>query len=194
MTGGNATDAKVAPNEQVAVADGPFGFTMGQAIEGLQLKKMEKPGFYETDAPPKAHADFETVVIEAYPGAGICQIRGIGKNIEGDGDGSQIRSRIDELAATLATKYGSGRKVNRCSGGDIACDAQFWMMTMTNGERLYGYSWDDANAAMKTANIDSIIAAANAANISASYPVVEYHSSKTKSCDAARKAASAASL
>ncbi len=194
LTGGNTTEAANPEAVDTKVSDGPFGYSMGQSIDGLKLEKMEKPGLYQTSSPPKPHADFETVVLEAYPGVGICQIRGIGKNIEGDGDGSQIRSRVDELAETLATKYGPGKKVDRCSGGDVACDSQFWMMTMINGERFYGYGWDHPNQAMKSANIDSIYAVGNAANISASFSIVEYQSSKTKECDTARKKISASSL
>jgi len=181
-------------SKQVAARSGPFGFNMGQSIEGLSLEKLEKASFYIASSPPKSHPDIETVVIEAYPETGICQIRGVGRDISNDGDGLQVRQQVKDLAGALETKYGSRRLVNRCSGGDIQCRNDFWMMTLNDGERFYGYHWDKAKLADKPGTMGEITVAAAASNINDSYPIVEYHSAKVRECEKARKSVSATSL
>lgn len=192
----SGNSSHLASNEKSAVepADGPFGYSMGQSIDKLGLEKTEKAGLYQTTSPPKAHDDFEQVAVEAYPSTGICRIRGIGKNIEGDGSGAAVRGKVTELAEALATRYGEGHKLDRCSGGDIQCEGQFWMMTLDGGERYYGYEWTRQSEKMKAANIGAIDVVARAADISTSYPIVEYNSSNKAACEKARRASSASSL
>jgi hypothetical protein len=179
---------------KVAAQDGPFGYLMGQSIAGLGLEKMDKPGIYQTATPPKPHDDFETVVVEAYPETGICRIRGIGKDLENDGSGAAVQGKVTELANALATRYGEGHKINGCSGGDIQCESQFWMMTLNGGERYFGYEWTRQNDKMKASNIGGVDVLARAGDINTSFAIVEYNSSKKAACDKARRASTAASL
>lgn len=180
--------------QEISAADGPFGYVMGQSIDRLGLEKMDRPGYYRTSTPPKPHDDFESVVIEAYPETGICLIRGVGKDIDGDGSGATVRGKVQELAEALATRYGEGKKLDNCSGGDVQCDSQFWMMTLEGGERYYGYEWMRQTEKMKTSDIGSIDVGARAGSISTSYALIEYNSSNKATCDNARRASSASSL
>jgi len=181
-------------SQEIAAADGPFGYAMGQSIDRLGLEKMDKPGLYQTSTPPKPHDDFETIVVEAYPETGICRIRGVGRDLDGDGSGASVRGKVQELAEALSTRYGEGKKVDNCSGGDIECGSQFWMMTLNGGERYHGYEWMRQTEKMKATSIGSIDVAARASDISTSYALVEYHSNNKAACDKARRASSASSL
>jgi hypothetical protein len=184
-----------APADTKPVGEGPFGLTLGMKIEDVGgARPLEKPGFYEVAAPPKPHPDFESVVLIAYPETGICLVRGIGRTIEGDGSGGQIRAKVDGLAAALSTKYGKSAKLDDCSGGDIQCSNEFWMMTLDGGDRAYVYKWTAQNPLMKKNRIGEIYVAASAGNIQASYPMIEFHSEDRTGCTAAERAASASSL
>ena len=181
--------------EAVEARDGPFGFDMGQSIDEVAgASKLDTPGFYVVDSAPKAHPDFEAVVLEAYPDTGICMIRGIGRNIVGDGAGSAIRSKVDSLAKALETKYGEPEKGDVCIANRIKCNPDFWMMTLDDNERMYGFRWSKQNEQMSSADIGLLGVQAKAANIQDTYPLLEFQSSNTKTCEAARNASSADAL
>ena len=192
----NTTSAAAAEDKKAPVPSGPFGFSFGTDISKVEGAKLleGKTALYSVASPPKPHPDFESVVLEAYPGVGICIIRGIGRDLEGDGAGVQIRTKVDSLAEALATKYGKPKKNDVCSGSEISCQEQFWVMNMTNGERWYGHSWETANAVMKQNGIGEITLAARAADIQTTYPVLEFLSANKAQCAAAAKASAADAL
>lgn len=192
---GATPETQTTKDASVKVGDGPFGFEFGMSIADVKgASPLEKPGFYEVTSPPKSHPDFEGVVLVAYPETGICQIRGVGRTIEGDGSGGQVRAKVDALSEALSTKYGQATKFSHCSGGEIQCDDQFWMMTLDGGERAYGYEWVEPNEAMEKNRIGEIYVAASALNIQASYPRIEFHSEDKAGCNKAEKATSVSSL
>ncbi|MEH6685542.1 MAG: hypothetical protein V7664_13695 [Qipengyuania sp.] len=175
--------------------DGPFGFGMGMPISEVDgATRMENPTQYRVSSPPKSHPDIEFVILEAYPETGICAIRGIGYDIAADGSGSTVRSKVDQLASALESKYGSQEKIDICTSGDIACASEYWMMTMSQGERAYAYIWDKPSEAMQKAALSNITLAARASSIATSYLVLEFYSDETASCETAQNASSAASL
>lgn len=189
--GGDAAEGSA----EAAVREGPFGFDMGQKIEEVVgAEKLDRPGFYSVSTPPKPHPDFELVALEAYPETGICMIRGVGRDILGDGAGASIRTKVDSLADALEGKYGEPKKVDFCRSNKIKCQSQFWMMTLDDNERVYGYSWESQNEAMKKSKIGFIGLLGEAANIQDSYPTLEFESSDEDACEAARNAASADAL
>jgi hypothetical protein len=191
----SASNTALTVEEQGKSASGPFGIAMGGPISQVDgWKKLERAGLYSTSSPPNSHPDFEQVVVEAYPSTGVCMIRGIGKNNEGDGSGSAVKIQIGNLADALATKYGPYESVDLCSAGDIACQGEFWMMNLGNGGVLWGKKWEKKNQNMATAGIGSIFVTAAAQDINTSYAVLEFSSSDEKGCKAGSAASSAKSL
>lgn len=174
--------------------NGPFGIEIGAAVDTLgQTTKLDKPGFYIVDAPPKPHPAFERVIVIAYPETGVCMIRGIGHDIPNDGAGVQTRSAVDEIAEALKLKYGSGRKIDTCFGSG-SCNSEYWMMYMENGERYYGYEFRGGSDSMKTAKISGIDVAAGVSDLRTGYTVVEYTGENKSACQAAAKRGSADAL
>jgi hypothetical protein len=177
------------------VNDGPFGIAMAGAIDDVPgAEPFDKPGLFKVGNPPKSHPDFESVVLVAYPDTGICQIRGIGRDLANDGSGSLIQSKIDSLSDALTTKYGKPETIDGCSGGDIACDSQFWMMTLLGGDRVYGRKWTLPNDMMKRNKVSEIYLVGNASDIQTSYPILEFHSADKSACKKAEQASSASVL
>lgn len=188
------TDGAGSMHEDVELRDGPFGYDIGQPLRSIENVDETDGDLRIIESPPKPHPDFESVALIGYSDTGICSIRGIGRNLENDGTGSQIRSKVDELAAALETKYGEPKKVDICQAGDIGCNTNYWMMFLGDGQRSYGYLWEQQNEAMQAANIGSIAVVAKAANIQTSYPVLEFYAADEASCEAAANASSAQSL
>lgn len=189
--GGDAAEGSA----EAAAREGPFGFDMGQKIEEVVgAEKLDRPGLYVVKTLPKPHADFEQVVLEAYPKTGICLIRGIGKDIGSDGAGLSIRSKVDGLKDALETKYGSSKKMDRCGGSQVGCLPQFWVSSLLENERIYAHIWEEQSEGMKSANIGEMVVGAQAANILDTYPILEFYSADEKACEAARNAVSADAL
>jgi hypothetical protein len=191
---GETGDADLGEVRDQDAHSGPFGYKMGQSVGDIEGAQELEPNLYEVKSPPKPHPDFEAVVLEAFPGPGVCTIRGIGRDLVNDGTGLDIRQKVDALAEALEGKYGKPRKIDVCSGDDITCREDFWMMFLGNGRRAYGYSWDSQNPAMEAAGISSIAVGAQAADISTSYPILEFYSADADKCQAAKNSASAAAL
>lgn len=191
---GEFTGTSSEEGTAIAARAGPFGFDMGQKIDRVDGAEELRPNLYEVTSPPKPHPDFESVVLGAFDGTGICTIRGLGRDLENDGGGLSIRAKVDSLAEALEVKYGKPTKIDACSGDDITCDEKFWMMFLREGRRAYGYTWPSQNSAMKAAGIGDLVVLAQAGDISTSYPVLEFNSAEAEECRAAENAASAAAL
>lgn len=174
------------------VRDGPFGLAIGQPISEVKTKEIE-PGIFQVTSVPKPHSDFEYVVAQAYSSTGICAIRGVGKPLQNDSDGSGVRGEVKELAEALASKYGQGQSIDQCNAGDVECEDQFWMMTLSEGGRNFGYGWIKPTSEMKKAGIETISLLAQADNYTTSRVLVEYMS-ESKACVAARKSSKASGL
>jgi hypothetical protein len=178
-----------------ATPDGPFGIALGATVQSVPgLTRREDEGLYSTRNPPVPHPDFEEIAVVAYPDAGICTVRGIGRQIENDASGITVRSAIDGLADALSTKYGTPERLDACSGGDIACESQFWMMTLLQGQRTYGARWETQNDTMRRNRIGSIYLVASAPSINSSAVLIEYHSSNRRACEAAERRERASAL
>lgn len=177
----------------VPSGNGPFGIEMGSKLSNLgKSEPLPKAGMFEIKEVGRPDPEMESVLVEAYPTSGVCQIRGIGRDLQNDGAGSSGRAAVEQLAEALRTKYGAGKKLDSCSGGDVACESEFFMMTLRQGERYYGYSWENLKG--RSDHIGSIYLALSASDSSTTYPVVEYHSDKTTECKAAAAKLKASSL
>jgi hypothetical protein len=194
--GSSTAKAGAAKTSAAKPSEGPFGIDLGSDVKSVPgATAMEgQQNLFETTTPPKSHPDFESVVLVAYAEVGICTIRGIGRNLEGDAAGLNIRTKIETLTEALNTKYGNSEKTDACAGGEVTCESQFWMMTLLQGERYYGFTWKGPSEAMKQNRIREIYLAARAANINDSYPILEFHSADKAKCEQAERKAGAASL
>ncbi len=189
------TKSEIVQGADENAASGPFGINIKGSFDQVSnWTKLEKEGFFSSNSPPNPHPDFESVVVEAYPNAGVCMVRGVGRNNEGDGAGSAVQNQIEQLAKALETKYGQYESVDLCSGGDISCQSEFWMMNLGNGEVVWGKKWESRSGAMKRAGVKSIYLVAQAADINTSYPIIEFEADQTEACSVARNQASVKAL
>lgn len=189
----NATLAGIGISKTTGVQDGPFGIAMGQDVEGLNLIEIDNPTYRRVADIPLAHPEFEGVLVRAYPDVGVCEIKGVGRDNIGDGSGAQVRAQVDNLASALETKYGKPKKIDICAGGEIACENQFWMMSLLNGERHYGYQWQKTDD-LKKANLDYVLVHAGASSIADTWTGIEYGSADTDACKAAENKAKSSAL
>ena len=123
---------------------GPFGYEMGQKIEG-------EPDGYATDSgvgfkymvnPP---APFESVVAFHTEEAGVCGVRGNIDivNFHNDSGGAKHRERADWLAVEIAAKYGEPTLFKDELDDDAFWSKPyFWLEGVKANERNYYYGWE----------------------------------------------------
>jgi hypothetical protein len=176
-------------------ADAPFGIAFGTDISRLGgVAPLDRPGRYLVTTPPRPHPDFDSVAVTAFPETGVCAIRGIGHPITGDATGASIRALIDSTARTLEGKYGAGTRIDECDAGEIQCESQFWMMTLQDGARTYGYRWVTPSAAMRRERIADIVITASADSMTTSSALIEFRSLNRRDCEAAQSRVSASAF
>jgi hypothetical protein len=184
-----------AVTAEVAAADGPFGIALAGPVAALRgFQAGDRPGLYRTNAPPRRHPEFAEVIVTAWPDTGVCRIRGVSHAIRNDGDGSRARDTVDRLAGALEERYGPSETFDTCSASSVACEPEFWMMTLHDGERSYGRAWDRPSEAMRRNGISSIELGVIGVGISESVVAVEYQSSNAGGCAAAERRALGAAL
>lgn len=183
------SSASDAPAAQSA-GDGPFGLprTAGPSSLAIDADKSDaSQGFYILSSVPNPSTDFETYAVKAFEGVGICEIRAVSGTYENDGNGVSARSKADELAEAIASKYGKGRKIDNCSG--YACQSEHWTMHINDGSRYYGHEWKKPNR-----NIRAIDVAVFAPDITSTFVRLDYALGDAESCKRAADKAKGASL
>lgn len=135
--------APESEKEAEYVGGGPFGFEMGAPVARFPncAAKDNAPGGYLCSSAPKPYPAFEQYLVRATSETGICMIRGIGKTIDGDTLGIEIRSAADNLRDDISSKYGPASKKYDAAAG-LWGDPQYWMMGILKKSRVYGYSWN----------------------------------------------------
>ena len=122
---------------------GPFGYEMGQKIEGKPDGVTYDSGnSYRTM--PNPPAPFEEVVAFYTNEAGVC---GVIANMDvpffiDDDSGTEHRQLADGLARRIEAKYGEPTEfVDELIDDSIFRKPNYWLKTISTGERDYYYAW-----------------------------------------------------
>ena len=171
---------------------GPFGIDMGEPLASVgPTEALGMPAWYHVTSPPNPSPDFTTVDVEAFPSTGVCQVSSGGPEVTGDATGAAMTGQIDSVADALTSKYGKPTKIDDCSSGPI-CGSEFWTMAISQGDRRYGYRWDDIPNS-RGSGVGRIVLGVKAKDLTSSM-VIGYFSKRAALCKKAENAAKAASL
>lgn len=191
----NSADSSKDGASVAHAGNGPFGIAIGTPLAELQLGEAKGDDPLERPVtPPSPHSAMEFYVIYGTAETGVCKIFGISKTNENDGSGFAVRGAIDDFAKALGTKYGEPTTNDLCGAGEVACESQFWMMSLSNHERNYGKEWTRANDAMRKAHIKRIDVIARALDINTSDFLVAFTGDNESACEKAAASASAQNL
>jgi hypothetical protein len=202
-TGGNNSNSQLssaAPNSPpeatvtpkgTPTGNGPFGIDLSAGPSDLPIDKdgsQPDKGLYILKSVPSPSSSFETYAVVAFDGLGVCEIRAVSADFDGDDLGTQVRGATDQLAQALESKYGEANHTDEC--GDT-CEPQYWSMAMGEGDRVYGYDWNPKQVDATTPRSISLHVGAN--NITP-YIRLDYTFSDEAKCDAALHKSAATSL
>ncbi len=189
--GDTATNSKAIAKSY----NGPFGIAIGTKLSELDLGEPQGDDPLERPVKaPRPHPAIEAYAVYGTSETGVCKVFGVGRTNENDGSGAAIRGDIDSLAAALEVKYGKPESSDICSAGDIACQNQFWMMTLAQGQRVYAKQWTKQNEAMKAARIKRIDLMARGLDIQSTDFLIGFTGNNEERCEKAASKESATNL
>jgi hypothetical protein len=164
---------------------GPFGLAQGMtpAQIGVPLEALAA-GHYRASSAPKAHSAFEQYLFKIGPGTGLCMVTAIGKTIDTNIQGSQLRAAFIDLSERLGASYGPARKVDRLLPGSRLRKPQDWMLALDQKQRVLAAIWDRRSGATLPPDLNSIAINAAALGTEFGYIQVEYAFANEAQCDA----------
>ena len=159
---------------------GPFGIEFGMTLE--QVKKISKTtpesmgDNWYVITPPNTHELFEAYVIQIHPTYGVYFIKAISKDIFTNRHGTELIGQFNNLVSNIEKIYGKYLKRDRLKPESIFTESQYFMFTLSEGDRELIVFWDRDEVSKLPADILEIILYAEADSSSNGYIVIEYYS------------------
>ncbi len=194
-------DNQSKPQPLLPAGDGPFGLDAAltkkniEDMTGQTLVASEtSTNLYFAKNLPKENSNFESYGLVISPKVGLCQIRAIGKTINTDSYGIELKSAFEDLKSSLDSIYGKGEKEDFLLPGSIWKEPQDWMMGLYKKERIYMAEWKSGKDAMKKNSLTYIGMGIRSVNSSSGFVLLEYHFNNDSSCQEEMKNAKKSSL
>jgi len=188
-TNQNKQKAQKKAEPTLPPSNGPFGLEAGLTKEkiddmaGVTLSPIEgETGLYLAEALPKKNSSFDVHALRISPVVGLCQIRAVGKDVDADSFGIEIRSSFDNLKESLDSLYGKGKKEDYLMPGSMWKESKYWMMALKEKERFYSASWVTPTDAMKASKIAQIYMDARTRDGSKAFVYLQYDFINNATC------------
>lgn len=121
-----------------------LGWERGQAVPPSAIVKQGAsagPLKYDHAAPV---AGLDEVIVVYTDRSGVCSVIGIERFTSNDAYGIKHRSKVDEWAERVATKFGGVAGTNNDENYDTLFDEpEDWLTALKRGNAFYYYSWSD---------------------------------------------------
>jgi len=122
---------------------GPFGLSQGMPLSAFQGKckstDQKMVYFVEVPAPNPRFKGYMGVISDK---AGLGQVIALGKNIETNAEGVQLRAEFDSLCDALTKKYGKPKLVDVLSDSSAISGPDLWMMSLLQKQRELVATWE----------------------------------------------------
>lgn len=178
----NPTEAKA-----IKTYDGPFGLTArmtGEELKTLGFVEVEgSPGLFK-GTPPRPLGEPGDYYVVATPKAGLCRIRASYDVNTVNGEGDQIKEKVDQLAEAMSVKYGRhSTKINHISQDVYRRNPEFWMMALREDSVVYAYDWTAGKTEQPMPDgLENVEIVANALTLSSGYAAISYSFDNRKQC------------
>ena len=173
--------------------DGPFGIALGEPVADLGPVQDLGNGNYIVLHPPRSNPQIARVMVQAFPSTGVCNIDGTSDAFANDPNAVRAKQLVDDLASSLAVKYGAPtKKVDDCDDSAGGCDT-FLTLKISQHAARYGYGWN-FDGALRADHIGIIGAMVQTDDGVSTTADVGYLSDRTDACQKAEAAAGAAGL
>lgn len=174
------------PDRSLKAGSGPFGVDSGMTERQLRslagFGPSDSTGMtYQASMVPKPHADFESYVFVISPTVGLCRVGAIGKTVENDSYGGQLKSMFTNLDAALTAKYGDPKRYDFLRAGALWNEPREWMMALRQKERILSSFWGDSTALSDNA-VTTIALTGSGLSSDSGYLVISYEFGNVTTC------------
>lgn len=157
---------------------GPFGFERGMtkaqviSLVGKSAVKEDSDGVLELTSAPKPHPDIDDYFLMISPAKGLVKILAVGKTIESNQAGDQVRSKFKDLKQALVARYGApAPDWDFVHTGSLFKEDRYFMMSLKEKERTLAAAWEFSSS---SDGLQNALVEANALNIEKGYISVAY--------------------
>lgn len=158
----------------------PFGFHRGmtraeviKAVGAASIDTKHSQGdFLSVSTAPKPYSAFEAYNLWFSPSQGLLKISAIGKTIQTNRFGEQIRVAYGEISKALRATYGEPEVLDFLKTGSIWKEPEDWTMGLLKEEREYSEYW--SKYSLKLADMSGIVLEALALSDERGYLIVSY--------------------
>jgi hypothetical protein len=160
-----------------------FGFQMGKAPSNYKCTAINaQPGAYSCSTAPKPHSAFESYILKASEKHGICWVKGVGRDIDDNGYGSNTKSAHAELVTLLSKPYGpADESMDLILPGSLWDGPNEWLMSIKKQERIVTSIWKDLAVTSKP-DLDRIYLAVSATGSKTGWVGLEYYAKYYDDC------------
>ena len=159
---------------------GPFGIDFGMSLEQVRQISRTVPRNIGDDwyviTPPNTHELFEAYVIQVHPTYGVYFIKAISRDISTNRHGTELIGRFNNLVSSIERTYGNYLKRDRLNPESIFTESEYFMYTLSNGDRELIVFWDRDEGSRMPEDILEIIVYAEAENSFTGNIYIEYYS------------------
>jgi hypothetical protein len=173
-----------AQSPQTSDMPSPFGLQMGMTKDQIgEIKKEVSPYKFQLSTVTKPHPDLQTYVVTVTPNAGLCFIRALSPTLQVKPDGTELKSKFEDLKSQVEGIYGMPHVVDSLQADSTRTKPADWMMGLLQKERTLLARWSatDDNLPMKP-TIRKIYVGAFAESKNSGYLAMEYYFDNYDSC------------
>jgi len=95
-----------------------------------------RPHLYQISTVPQEHSAFESYVVKIGPESGLCQIKAVGKDINTNTFGLEVKWAFDSMESKLKKSYGEADRQNFLLDGSFLDEPKDWMPGLIKKERI----------------------------------------------------------
>lgn len=179
----SATACLVLAN--VAMANGPFGLTMGMSKEELgTLESTRNPDMYKLEDVPIPSDHFDDYYLMVGDEVGLCVVRTVKGPIDSNRFGHGIKREYEQLQDALVKRYGKGEDdIDMLMPGSLWDEPEDFMMGLQREDRQLFTLWTgEANAAMAASSLSAILLEAKGLSSSKGALVLQYEFDNAEAC------------
>lgn len=185
-----STAGQTAP--AATATGGPFGLRMGMSkAEANAGKELSQLFMFRIPSVPQPMSSFTGYVARIPPKSGLCRV-GAGTDVlQSDAQGTELRSRFQEIRAQLEAVYGASQLVDRLRQSALKREPSEWMKSLFKGERTLAATWSKERKVTLPDGVRLIRLAAAGSSETSGFVGVEYEFDNTAQCEIEVKVAMA---
>ena len=126
----------------------PFGLRMGTPrTEVLALVgnySESQPGFLHVRNVPRTSPDFEAYGLIVSPTLGLCKILAVGRDLELNASGDNLKEAFAETARALDEEYGRHELYDYLKPGSLLKNPDDWTIALVKTQRVLAGTWTPA--------------------------------------------------